>query len=263
MAKSLVKANAKLVMHTIGFGVDKVTKEQLECIARVTGGKYFAADDALQLAEVLNQAVGTAKKEVIEKKGDGWLEVKGADLTGHTITNAKTGDQVGILNHTKATMKLPAGLYNVTVGKAVWKSIEVKAGETTVLNPGILKVENASLRGHTVLERETGIEHGSVSSLKGYAVLMPGEYDIMFGKLSWPVTINPGETTVLKPGTVKVEWAHYMGHKIRNSKGEVIAQVSNTMNWIPLPPGNYTIEIGKKRIPFSLKEDEHLTFQSK
>ncbi|MCG2721836.1 MAG: VWA domain-containing protein [Thermodesulfovibrionales bacterium] len=260
-AQSLARNKVELVIHTIGFGVDEVTKQQLKCIARVTGGKYFPAQDAMQLAEVLNEAAGTAKTEVSEQKGEGWLEVRGADLSGNKITRADTGEEVGKLGHTKSTIKLQAGIYNVTVGKAVWKSVEVKAGETTVLIPGYLKIEHASLKGHKILDRETGQEHGSVSSLKGRAALMPGEYDVMFGKLAWPVTIKAGETTLLKPGTVEVEHAHYRGHAIRTPGGEVVASVSNTMNWAPLPPGTYTIEIDGKKLSFSLKEGEDKKFQ--
>lgn len=260
-AQSLSRNNVRLVIHTVGFGVDEATRQQLECIARVTGGKYFPAQDALQLAEVLNAAAGTAKTAVSEKKGDGWLEVKGADLSGHTVTKADTGEEVGKLGHTKSTIKLQAGIYNVTVGKAVWKSVEVKAGETTVLIPGYLKVEHASIKGHKITDRETGQEHGSVSSLQGYAALMPGEYDVMFGKVAWPVAIKAGETVLLRPGTVEVTYAHYRGHTIRTAGGEVVGSVSNTLNWAPLPPGSYTIEIDGKKHSFTLKEGEEKIFQ--
>ncbi len=262
-AKALANSKAKLVIHTIGFGVDEAARQQLECIARITGGRYFTAEDAQQLLQVLNKAVETSKTIVTEKKGPGWLEVKGADLHGHTVTRADTGEKVGGLGHTQSTIKLPAGIYNVTFGKAVWKSVEVKEGETTVLTPGILEVEHAMLSGHKILDRETGIEHGSVSSLNNSMALMPGEYDVMFGNIPWLVTIKSGVSTTLRPGTVTVEHAHYMGHKIQNKKGEVVGDVSNIRDTISLPPGEYTIEIGGKKISFSLKEGEQLTFQNK
>ena len=39
--------------------------------------------------------------------------------------------------------------------------------------------------------------------------------------------------------------------------------VSNIMDWMPLPPGEYVIEIGKQKIPFGLKEGENMTFERK
>ncbi|MCU0579014.1 MAG: hypothetical protein MUF69_05635, partial [Desulfobacterota bacterium] len=139
----------------------------------------------------------TARTVKMEKKGPGKLEVKGADLQGHQITRADTGEKVGALGHTQSVMELPAGIYNVTVGKAVWKSVEVKAGEKTTL----------------------------------------------------------------RPGRVQVVKADYRGHKIRNKKGEELGSVSNTQDWMPLPPGEYTIEVKGKVVPFTLKEGEELKFQ--
>ena len=197
----------------------------------------------------------------VEKTGPGWLEVKGADLSGHQVTRADTGEKVGSLGHTQSSMELPAGIYNVTIGRAVWKSVEVKAGEKTVLAPGFLKVEHATVQGHKIVDPETGAIHGEVGNTKNNTALMPGEYEVYFGKLGWPVKIKAGETLVLKPGTVQVVRASVQGNKIRNKKGEVIGEVSNTMNWIPLPPGEYTVELQGKSVPFSLKEGEELKFQ--
>jgi hypothetical protein len=38
-------------------------------------------------------------------------------------------------------MMLPAGIYEVKFGPASWKGIEVRRGESTTIEPGILKVE--------------------------------------------------------------------------------------------------------------------------
>ena len=132
-----------------------------------------------------------------------------------------------------------------------------------MLEPGWLTVERPSLRGHNAVERETGILHGRVSRLKGTIALMPGEYDVMFNNIPWPMKIEKGKTTRLNPGTVTVPRAHYAGHKIYDSQGNVIGKVSNTSNSLPLPPGNYVIEVDGEKIPFSLKEGDRLEFDRK
>ena len=261
MAQALAKKGMKLMIHTVGFGVDEAAKSQLECLARATGGRYFPAESTAELIKVLSLAVETSRTVKVEKTGPGWLEVKGADLSGHQVTRADTGEKVGSLGHTQSSMELPAGIYNVTIGRAVWKSVEVKAGEKTVLAPGFLKVEHATIQGHKIVDPETGAVHGEVGNTKNNTALMPGEYEVYFGKLGWPVKIKAGETLVLKPGTVQVVRASVQGNKIRNKKGEVIGEVSNTMNWIPLPPGEYTVELQGKSVPFTLKEGEELKFQ--
>jgi hypothetical protein len=260
-AQALAKKNVKLVIHTVGFGVDEAAKSQLECVARVTGGRYFPAESTAELIKVLSQAVETARTIKVEKTGPGWLEVKGADLSGHQITKADTGEKVGSLGHTQSSMKLPAGIYNVTVGQAVWKSVEVKAGEKTVLAPGFLKVVHPTIQGQKVVDPETGAVHGTVGTVKDQMALMPGDYEVYFGQLVWPVRIKAGETLVLKPGTVQVKGAGIQGHTIRDKKGTVVGSVSSIQDWIPLPPGDYSIDLKGKTVPFSLKEGEELKFQ--
>ncbi len=262
-AKALDKANPKILIHTVGFGVDEAARRQLDCIARATGGAYFGAADAGQLIAALSQAIRTASVVVVEKKGTGWLEVKGADLHGHAVTEAESGKLVETASSIRSTVALPAGLYNVAFGKALWKSVEVKAGETTVLEPGWISMAKASLHGHDIVDPETGAVHGTVSSLDSTATLMPGRYLVMFGSIPWEVEVKGGQESKINPGTVTVKRADYRGHKIFNASGEVVGSVSNTMDWIPLPPGNYAIEIGGERIPFSLKEGEDKEFDNK
>jgi hypothetical protein len=262
-AHALAQSGARLVIHTVGFGVDEATKSQLECIARATGGKYFGASDAQELTAMLSAAVKTRRVEVvkIKKKGFGWIEVKGADLSGHVVTNAETGQEVETISSLKSTVKLPTGIYNVTVGKGVWKSVEVKTDETTVLEPGWLTVEKASIQGHPIVDSETGVEHGSLSNLQSTMALMPGSYEVSFGKTLWTIEIKAGQTTKLNPGTVQVKHADIQGYPIFNARDEEIGRVSATLDWMPLPPGDYAIELEGERKPFTLKQGEDLVFE--
>jgi len=257
LAASLAESGANIVVHTVGFGVDSATKGQLECIAGATGGRYFSAQNTAELIEVLNTAVETGSTEKIKESGDGRLQVIGADLLGHIVTDAKTGEKVAEISRFNSTIKIPAGIYNVTIGKSVWKSVQVRSGQITVLEPGWIKMENASLSGHDIADMETGIK------LNNNAALMPGQYMVLFGPLEWPVEIEAGKTTILKPGTVTVSGAGYKSHIICDNGGREVASVSQTKNWTPLPPGGYTIEIKDEKIPFTLKEDEHLVFENK
>ena len=54
-AKALADADAKLVVHTVGVGVDAVTRGQLQCIARMARGSYFNADSAAELTAALGK----------------------------------------------------------------------------------------------------------------------------------------------------------------------------------------------------------------
>ena len=61
-AAELKKANVKFTAHVIGFNVaDPVTKTQLQCIARNTGGVYLDASNASGLENALGKAVDAAQ----------------------------------------------------------------------------------------------------------------------------------------------------------------------------------------------------------
>jgi len=63
-AKAVRKAGVNLKLHVIGFDVKKDEAEQLQCIAKNGGGKYFAAGNAGELAK----SFAAVRKEVVEKK---------------------------------------------------------------------------------------------------------------------------------------------------------------------------------------------------
>ena len=190
----------------------------------------------------------------------GWLRVEGADLRGHQVLDSDTGKEVGFVSNVSSTIEVPAGIYTVTAGNGSWEDVEVKPGETTVLKPGLLEVENASFRGHTVLDAETDKEHGQISSTAQSITLIPGVYKVSFGNIYWEAEVNAGETTVLNAGLVTVEGASVEGHTIRTADGREVGYVSNTASSFPLPPGDYTIELGGKQIDFSLEEGQTKIF---
>ncbi len=63
-AKELTAAGVNLKIHVIGFDVKKDEAEQLQCIAKNGGGRYFAANNASELAE----SFAEVKKAVAEVK---------------------------------------------------------------------------------------------------------------------------------------------------------------------------------------------------
>ncbi|MPZ35436.1 MAG: VWA domain-containing protein [Rhodospirillales bacterium] len=84
-AKALAETDAKLVVHTVGVGVDAETRGQLQCIASNARGSYFDANSAPALA----RAVGTAA--VAEAKP---RETSPAPVSSATIsTKAASRDQ--------------------------------------------------------------------------------------------------------------------------------------------------------------------------
>lgn len=193
----------------------------------------------------------------------GWLAVDEADVRGNEIVDASSGEQVGLISPAQSTVELPPGVYHVSFGGTVWKNVQIREGETTVLKPGILSVNQASYRGHVVLDAETGKECGLISNLAGSLSLVPGKYRVTFGGISWDVDVLEGRKHTLNPGVVEVEGASYKGHPIHTKDGREVGAVSNTGSSMPLPPGDYTISVGGETISFSIQEGQRLIFTEK
>lgn len=97
--------------------------------------------------------------------------------------------------------------------------MEVKADETTLLEPGLLTVKHAALQGNRILEPETGQEVGQVSNSKSSIALLPGEYEVTFGQALWPIKLEAGQRLVLNPGVVALKGAKITGHKLYDAQG--------------------------------------------
>lgn len=265
-AAALAKSGAALVIHAVGFDVDATAKAQLECVARATGGTYSDAADANALVQALGQAVSRGappKKTVIAlpRTDPGILMVEGADLKGHTVTEAESGKQVASLSHVKGSVSLPPGIYNVTVGKGVWKSVEIRPGERTILKPARIGVEHATINGHKILDPETGEVMGSVSATGSSTAVMPGRYLVCFGEARWPVELGEGQNLTLRPGVVSGSGLDVNGLAIFAADGTKVGGISASRSSFPLPPGEYYVEVNKQKVPFTLGEGDMVELQ--
>lgn len=213
--------------------------------------------------EALTDEAPEAQAEAASEEGAarGWLEVKGAGLEGHEVRKAGTSEKVGLVSATRSVVPLPAGTYDVVFGKSLWKGVVIVEGRTTSLQPGWLSVAHAALEGHEVIDEATETVQGALSQLKDTIALVPGRYLVMFGRLPWPVEVRSGEILALKPGIVEVPFADPSGNRIFDRSGNAVGEVSSVRSSIPLPPGEYEIEIGGTRISFSLGEGETQRFE--
>ena len=179
-----------ITVHTVGFVVDTAARGQLQAIARATGGTYFdapvgtgTAGHAQEGAQCLQAARRHAAAEAEAREA--------ADDVGDLADvsrRAQRGDRPegrGVRQLRTGRSTLPAGIYEVKFGPASWKGIEVRPGETTTIDPGVLKVEVSNPSVHvsaTVVDSETGEKHGSFDPVSTSVTLMPGVYDLRFRK---------------------------------------------------------------------------------
>jgi hypothetical protein len=255
------KALKDITVHTVGFVVDTAARGQLQAIARATGGSYFDAPVGPELPDTLKKAFEACKQRVVKlpaKPQPGKLRTTSATwLTSHPVTNAETGEKVGTLNSASLEVVLPAGVYEVKFGAGSWKGIEVRPGETTTIDPGVLKLDPPT--GVSVLDSETGEKHASFDRMSNSATLMPGVYDLKFAKTVWRfIKVDGGQNVVLKPAQIKLgSGLNWKKARVTEDGKEVFRFDAVTHEAI-LPPGNYLVEIDDNNIPFPATAGEVL-----
>jgi hypothetical protein len=272
-AKALADADVKLVVHTVGVGVDAGTRFQLQCIADMARGTYFDAATGSELARVLaeasqKEAAPVTTEIVVSEPKPGRIEVRGASRDGHEVIDAVTGQRIEVtrpdtgqkvdsITQVWPLVELPAGIYNVTFANALWMGIEVKAGETTVLEPGVLEIKNADFQGHKVLEPETDEVVAELLSSNDSVALIPSRFSVTFGELVLPdVEIKPGDTTVLNPGVIHVQTSSIGSYEVTAADGQRAGEVGTGMDRLALPAGKYMLALPDQNLPIELHEGE-------
>jgi hypothetical protein len=266
-AKALADADAKLVIHTIGFNVDTAARFQLQCIAKAARGTYSDAAGAADLGTRLGEVAAakppppatTTTQINLQQTRPGKLEIKQADLRGHTVTEAESGKEVARLNTTGRIAELPPGLYNVTFGPTVWKSIEVKSGETTLINPGVLEVRTAWIRGHKVLDWETEAEVGAFSTSSRRISVVPSTFTVTFGNAQWTnIDVKAGEHKLINPAVIIAKGLDHRGANVSTEDGTFVANLSTSAALLPVPPGKYVLDAANQKIPLDLAEGQRM-----
>jgi len=164
VAKKLNEAGIKLKVHVIGFAVDAETKDQLECIADATQGKYYTASNAdelqlvaqevkLLVSENIAAPVQTSKRKKIVLNKPGRINIikpKGIDYRPQYVKIRKAGTDETILelysSNGFGVKVLPAGRYDVYVqnqngGNVLYrKNFEILSGKevSVSLNSGFI-----------------------------------------------------------------------------------------------------------------------------
>jgi hypothetical protein len=263
-AKAL--AAKDITVHTIGFVVDTAARMQLQAVARVTGGSYFDAPLGPELPDTIKSALNACRQvaKLPAKPQPGRLRMSDAGLR-HEVFNAESGAKVGELNRANLEIQLPAGVYEVRFGPGRWKGIDVRSGERTLIEPATLRLENR-VRQVVVVDSETGERFGSVDAANAEAVVMPGVYDLVFGKnLRWPfVKLDGGKKTVLSPPRITIDSGVKWSKRARvvTTDGQEVWRFDAVNRHAALPPGDYIVEIDDHKTPFAGTAGQFLEIKS-
>jgi von Willebrand factor type A domain len=259
------RALKNITVHTIGFVVDTAARGQLQAIARATGGTYFDAPVGPELPDTLKQALNACSQRVVAlpaKPQPGKLRTTSTTwLASHAVLNAETGEKVGAFNSQLRELTLPAGIYEVRFGPASWRGIEVRPGETTTIEPGVLNIETGNRKvqiNANVVDSETGERHGSFTPMANSVTLMPGVYDLRIAKTEWRfIKVDGGKTVTLRPAAVILTGLKFKKARVTQD-GKEVADFHAMRTVAALPPGDYIVEVDGNQIPFKATEGEVL-----
>jgi hypothetical protein len=137
----------------------------------------------------------------------------------------------------------------------------VRSGERTVIEPGDLRLEHRVGRV-IVVDSETGERFGSMDAANPEVTLMPGLYDLHYGKSAeWRfVKVDGGKKTVLSPARINIDSAFKWQKRARvvTSDRREVWRFDAVNRRAALPPGDYVVEIDNQTIPFAGTEGQLL-----
>jgi hypothetical protein len=169
------------------------------------------------------------------------------------VLDPETGEEVEKATEGHAEFPLPAGVYDVAFGAALWRGIEVREGETTRLEPGRLAFTHTYY--NRVLDPETGLELEKATEGHADFPLPPGTYDIRFGEFVWTgIEVREGETTTVDPARIEIERpGGNFFYRLETASGEFVIKLTEGTNDIPVPPGDYVLDVDGQKVALNLK----------
>ena len=269
-ARALAKADVKLVIDTVGFGVDDPAKEQLQCVARVARGTYFDAKDAEGLTQVLKQATVIKQRVKLEKR-TGKLTLKGVELIDKTFIvsdESKPGEATAYsytIDRAHPTIDVAPGSYAINFGVGVdVHQITVAAGKETVVGPSIIEIRNGDGLD-TIYDTKSGLAIGiaewSAKAGAAFILLPPGDYDVQTDFYTFKgLSLAPGERKVIDAARVTIRANGGGQFFVKSADGTMIGDVTPERG-MTLPGGHYLLSDGTTDTPFELKDGQRLELE--
>jgi hypothetical protein len=209
VARALKESDTGLTVHVVGYAVDDETREELECIAGVSGGSYHDAADAEGLLQALEEALSAAVVETILR-----VEIvsAGTDEIQEDILLVEAGTDEKVSYYRTWTDNLvPPGSYDLeisTLPNLVYLGLELPEGSTTVARIilGAISVlaPDGEPAGATYYAAGND-ERLGVWGHEGPVSLVPGTYYVTYNQsVSAPIAVEAGELEELRLGGILV-----------------------------------------------------------
>ena len=167
----------------------------------------------------------------------------------HDIRDPETGERMMSYGSNEKRLVMAPGDYDVMFGKKPWR-IDVKSGETLVLEPAVLRIANNHY--HDIQDAETGKRIVAYGSSTKQLPLPPGQYKIEFGEALWPISVEAGEELTINPGGIGIRPKSYQ--TIYFKDGTKAGTLGSSADHHLFPAGDYYLEIEAQKVPVKVRD---------
>ena len=183
LAAALKQSEANVTIHVVGYDVDEQTREQLQCIAEVSGGMYRDASSAELLQEALAGALEVAQSDTLlrlEVVGPGDTQVDAAMRLYQTGTDSLVAEMGAWGDNTVAP-----GTYDITVDTTppvLFAGITIPEGSSTLIRMEVGAFELVGIEGDPANPYSVEVvDPASGEPLAGLADPAPDPYYVLPG----------------------------------------------------------------------------------
>jgi hypothetical protein len=245
LAEALKASDATVIVHVVGYAVEDVARQQLQCIAQVSGGTYHDAEDATELLQALADAMGATATETILR-----VEVVGPDgaqvHANPRLYEAGT-DRLVSGYVTWVDNAVPPGTFDLlidTLPRTLYQELTIEEGSTTIVQLAL-----GAVRVRTPDQEETTFDiydAGSGQRLGYYGgtlFVVPGSYRVGINNSTSQVfAVDAGETEELLLGALRALTPdrEETTVNIYDATGKRLGYYGGT---VLLVPGSYQVEI--------------------
>ncbi len=209
LAEALKASDAAVTIHVVGYAVEEVAREQLQCTAQVSGGTYHDAEDAEGLLQALEEAMAATVAETILR-----VEVAGSEgqevHANVYLYEAGTDRRVSVYFSWQDN-SAPPGSYDLQIDTLPWtlyRDLTLPEGSTTIVRVilGAISVVTPEDQPMAADFYDAASDtHLGYWGHEGPVMLVPGTYYVqVHNSTSAPIAVHAGETANLILGAISV-----------------------------------------------------------
>ncbi|MGD2147816.1 MAG: VWA domain-containing protein [Anaerolineae bacterium] len=241
LAEALKAGDSAVTTHVVGYAVNRATKEQLQCIARASGGSYHDATDAAGLLQALQEALAATAVETVLRVEV--LDPAGAEVDAVVQLYEAAAWQL-VSDYAAWTDNLVSpGDYELVVQVQPYvhyHGLTLLEGSTTIvrIQLGAIKVLAPGGREDTLTYVFDAAGNQLHVEYAGTILLVPGRYQLgVNDTLSQPIPLGAGERVEFRLGIIQVAGAFELFDSAGNRLG--LSRSDSAL----IVPGTYTVRL--------------------